>query len=580
MKRKALSVLLVLALVISSMTVNSGKVYAEDSDDGNWEYHVEGDWQYRVENGEAIITIYFGPGGEVVIPSTLGGYPVKEIAMIGLMHQGEITSIVIPEGVERIGDFAFHKLYYMESIVIPNTVREIGYKAFGECFSLKSVSLPEGLTAISSNLFNGCTSLQSVYIPSSVTTIRDYAFYGCSSLTDVSIPNNVTYIGSNAFEGCTSLTEIVIPSSVKNIGYDVFEGCTGLTSITFENAYTNIGSSPDTIPAGAVIKGYTGSTAEEYANTYGRTFIAIDPPPSQPPLNFTYTIENGEVTITGYIGSDSVVDIPETIEGYPVTKIGTYAFVACSATTINLPSTLEIIDFGAFDYCRNLTSITIPSSVVTIEGYAFNACESLTEVIILNPNAYIGDFAETFPEQTKIVGYDPSTAKDYAIKYGRTFEVYGGGQPGGEEDTGDGSNIQIIGEVGASTITITAPLVISFVIDPNDKERPLVTEDLVLSNEGNAAVNVYVKSIESQDMQIVPSNTHSPEEWKRLSKYETERKLALLMNGKDLANADNLFLVNLKGKETKSLPIDVKHGLAFPTARSCTIKVILSYSLD
>ena len=103
---------------------------------------------------------------------------------------------------------------------------------------------------------------------------------------------------------------------------------------------------------------------------------------------------------------------------------------------------------------------------------------------------------------------------------------------------------------------------------------------MVLTNNGNAAVNVYVKSVVSQDMQIIPSDSYTVDGWKRLSKFETERKLALLLGGKDLANADNLFLVTLKGKETKSLPVDVKHGLAFPMAKSCSIQVVLSYSLN
>ena len=66
--------------------------------------------------------------------------------------------------------------------------------------------------------------------------------------------------------------------------------------------------------------------------------------------------------------------------------------------------------------------------MVTIKGYAFNACESLTEVIILNPNAYIGDYAETFsPEQAKIVGrLTPQLLATMPLK--DLYQIYGTGE--------------------------------------------------------------------------------------------------------------------------------------------------------
>ena len=39
----------------------------------------EGDYDYDVSNGEAVITHYYGSGGNVTIPSELGGYPVTSI---------------------------------------------------------------------------------------------------------------------------------------------------------------------------------------------------------------------------------------------------------------------------------------------------------------------------------------------------------------------------------------------------------------------------------------------------------------------------------------------------------------------
>ena len=68
-----------------------------------------------------------------------------------------------------------------------------------------SVTIPDGVTKIGNYAFNGCKALTSVTIPNSVTFIGGSAFYGCEALTSVTIPNSVTSIGSNVFSINTKL---------------------------------------------------------------------------------------------------------------------------------------------------------------------------------------------------------------------------------------------------------------------------------------------------------------------------------------------------------------------------------------
>ena len=77
------------------------------------------------------------------------------------------------------------------------------------------------------------------------------------------------------------------------------------------------------------------------------------------------------VRITGYYGSDAEIEIPSTLDDYPVVVIDEYVFSGS----------------------ENLRSITIPASVTYIGSYAFYDCESLTNITIPDSVTYIGEYA-------------------------------------------------------------------------------------------------------------------------------------------------------------------------------------------
>ncbi len=99
---------------------------------------------------------------------------------------------------------------------------------------------------------------------------------------------------------------------------------------------------------------------------------------------FTYTVLSGEVTITDYpTNAVGEVNIPATIEGYPVTTIGNNAFQHCSdLTKVNIPDSVTTIKSKAFSGCTGLTSITIPDSVAVLGKAAFYNCSNLQEITI------------------------------------------------------------------------------------------------------------------------------------------------------------------------------------------------------
>lgn len=95
----------------------------------------------------------------------------------------------------------------MKSVVLPETVKDIYNYAFENCSSLEAIEMP-GVTRIFEGAFNACISLKTIEMPS-VESIGSYASFGCSSLEAVTIPPQMEYIGYMAFCQCSQLREVV-----------------------------------------------------------------------------------------------------------------------------------------------------------------------------------------------------------------------------------------------------------------------------------------------------------------------------------------------------------------------------------
>ena len=162
---------------------------------------VQAEFTFTTNNGAITITKYTGPGGAVVIPSTINGLPVTSI-----------------------GDSAFISCTGLTSVTIGNSVTSIGIEAFGMCTNLTSVTIPNSVTYIGCDAFAGCTSLISITIPNSVTYIACEAFVSCTGLASVTIGNSVTHLEDYAFADCRNLTAVYFegnaPTSISTVFRD------------------------------------------------------------------------------------------------------------------------------------------------------------------------------------------------------------------------------------------------------------------------------------------------------------------------------------------------------------------------
>ncbi len=374
MSKKIISLLLAAMIVFGSVAVGVAEIdFAEiftTKAEAATEY-TQGYYTYTVTDGEATITaVAYSISGDVVVPSTLGGFPVTSIGDYAFYMHFDITSIEIPYGVTSIGDYACYWTG-IKSIEIPASVTSIGVYAF-DCDLGYTVDPLN--TAYSSDengvLFNkNKTELirypnrKPIYeyeIPASVTSIGIGAFDSCYYIENIDVPAGLTYIGDSAFSGC-SLTSIDIPAGVSSIGNRAFNGCY-LKCITVDSANTAYSSDEC-----GVLFNKDKTELIQYPRKNART---------------TYEIPASVTSINDYAFSycDSCTSVTFG-ENCKLTSINDYAFCYCtSLTSIMIPDSVTSIDNSAFSNCTSLTSITIPNSVTGIGGSAFTGCKSLTSI--------------------------------------------------------------------------------------------------------------------------------------------------------------------------------------------------------
>lgn len=87
---------------------------------------------YRLENGKAIVTDYSGTSTLVTVPATLDGYPVVAIGERAFEGK-EVAAVILPEGLEAVGWFAFYGCEALIDVSIPTSVTSIGYAVFDGC---------------------------------------------------------------------------------------------------------------------------------------------------------------------------------------------------------------------------------------------------------------------------------------------------------------------------------------------------------------------------------------------------------------------------------------------------------------
>lgn len=375
---------------------------------------------------------YTGNEKHVVVPEETKVLAANLFANRLGMNPGNkgIESIILPESLEEIGEYAFKNLNHLESMEIPEGVRKIGKGAFEGCNLLSKVTLPETLEERGEKIFYDCPrmadekgflidqsgdkrTLLSYYgeqneieIPDGVTTIGESVFYKNDKLSKVILPDSVELIKESAFEECRGLKKIILSSSLKKMDQRAFRNCTALEEIYIPDSLIHIGKNAFenckkigkiNIPNNLLKIGeYTFSGCESLKTVECDGFqgpVAQDAFDKCPLLKD----ENGMTIVAGYClkytgeGGDIVVpegvtEICENVfrEGSGLNiylRPVTYGSGA-PMTSVVLPSTLKRIRTRAFAGCSELKTIVIPEGVEQIGTGAFQSCTGLQSIHI------------------------------------------------------------------------------------------------------------------------------------------------------------------------------------------------------
>ena len=144
-----------------------------------------------------------------------------------------LTTVVLPEGLKKIGSFTFAECFLLQSVNIPSTVKKIDSYAFWRCRRLERLDLPDGLRKIEESAFHGYRSIQSIRVPPKVKDIAYKQFLCCDELKCVELSEGLEYIGDKVFGDCPSLKHIAIPSTVQMIYPYAFANSWELEKVQF-----------------------------------------------------------------------------------------------------------------------------------------------------------------------------------------------------------------------------------------------------------------------------------------------------------------------------------------------------------
>ena len=362
------------------------------------------------------LTHYFGLGGVVEIPESLSLTEIGQFAFSNFdyipkeagdeiseddptttkqwfLGDNTITEIVIPEGVETIGSYAFANLTALTKVVLPSTLERIDFGAFMGCTSLTEVEGIENVKFINRDAFAGCALKGNISLTGAVA-IADSAFAYNTKLTGVTMGKDIQSVGANAFSHNTSLKSVTFGSEIIKLGQNAFDNCSSLKEISINAAVIPTMAFNECKALEKITLGKDVAVIGEYAfSNCSASSITVDS------ANTVFASAASGAYLTNKSGDELLLVAPGVKGALDIAD-----------------GNIKKISAGALSGNLNITSVNIPS-VTQVGNYAFAYCEKL-DVINLGQLEYIGDYAFYGTDIDVLPSFDKvDSIGDFAFAY-------------------------------------------------------------------------------------------------------------------------------------------------------------------
>lgn len=375
------------------------------------------------------LTHYFGLGGRVEIPKSLAITEIGQFAFSNFdyvdkgpgdeiseddptttkqwfLGDDSIEEVVIPEGVETIGSYAFANLTKLTKVVLPSTLERIDFGAFYGCTSLTVVEGIENVKFINRSAFENCSLRKTVKLENAVA-IADRAFAGNVKMAEIVLGANVQSVGAYAFAGNKALEKVTVEADIIKLGQYAFDNCESLEEISINAAVIPTAAFNECKSLKTVKLGKDVSVIGEYAfSNAAATKFVVDS------ANTVLAASKAGDYLTNKTGDTLMLIAPGISGEFSIgdSKIKTIANGAFSGnlriTAVSIPSVTKVGNY-AFAYCEKLASVKL-GTLTEIGDYAFYRT-AITSVPSLEKVNKIGDYAFAY-----------TSVKELTVKGGMT----------------------------------------------------------------------------------------------------------------------------------------------------------------
>ena len=326
-----------------------------------------------------------------------------------------IVTLVIPEGVEYIGEEAFDYIECLQQIFFPSTLKTIGHRAFCCAYhdSEKCCAYYAGTEQEWSKVVVENKEYSDTILPNEFVFNQSYPLQGenglfigtkasagfvvtkCSSEAEgditVEVPDaDIAEICNGTFKGCDKVTGITIPRTVSDIGSTVFTDCTALTDIYYKGTERDWNNIPEDIyiPEGVTLHCEAGEMTDP--------FITVS--------------SDGIARNNGCRG--------DIFFGSEVKSLDCNFTNTGEITSVTFADGLESLEDKTFWMCGGLEEVHLPASVESVHPQTFEECDSLTDIW------YEGSMDDwnhlnkrpVLPENTALHCKDPETGEYYTCR--------------------------------------------------------------------------------------------------------------------------------------------------------------------